>query len=301
MTGESTSSLAHTSVMTEEVLEWLDPKDGQVLLDATFGRGGHTRAILERSRPTGKVIGFDRDPDAAQVFHAFSSEFNGRFIGHHAAFSEVADILGPHTLVDGVLADLGVSSPQLDDPSRGFAFRFDAPLDMRMNPNEDTSTALDLMIELSEEELAQLIFELGDEPKSRRIARDIKAALDRNELSTTHQLRSLIHRVIRPERGHTDPATRTFQALRIAVNDELGELRKLLNQLPQVLKDGGVAVIISFHSLEDRLVKQFFSSDANLLVLTKKGLAPTEREAAENPRSRSARLRAARRKPRGLA
>ena len=196
--------------------------------------------------------------------------------------------------VDGVLADLGVSSGQLDDPARGFSLAKDGPIDMRMDPTEG-ETALDLIGRSNADELADLIFQYGEERRSRRIARALRRAYEEGELDSTGDLRRAVHRATGPRRGRIDPATRTFQALRIAVNDELGDLEALLEQVPSVLRVGGVVAVISFHSLEDRIVKHTFRDSAHLQPLTKRPIVASDDERASNPRSRSAKLRAARR------
>ena len=212
----------------------------------------------------------------------------------HGAFDQIADVLAEQGLpaVDGVLADLGVSSDQLDDPNRGLSFQQDAPLDMRMDPTRG-ETAADLLRRLPERDLADLIYQFGEERFSRRIARRIVAARESEPITTTGQLAALVRRCVPRGRGPIDPATRTFQALRIAVNDELGSLDRLLAQLPDCVKPGGRAVMISFHSLEDRRVKQAFRSRGVWQVLTKKPVTAGEDEERANPRSRSAKLRAA--------
>nr|MDQ3037516.1 16S rRNA (cytosine(1402)-N(4))-methyltransferase RsmH [Myxococcota bacterium] len=218
----------------------------------------------------------------------------------HGAFSELRAVLQENgaTRVDGLLADLGVSSPQLDDATRGFSFRAEGPLDMRMDTTRG-ETARDLIARMDEQELADILFRHGEERRSRPIARAIKRAEDAGSLVTTSDLRRAVVTVLGPRRqGGIDPATRTFQALRIAVNGELDELGSLLEALPEVLEDGGIGAIISFHSLEDRAVKQTFRGDPRLAPTTKRPIVAGDEEQARNPRSRSAKLRAARRVPR---
>lgn len=297
------SSFHHLTVLREETVDALEPKSGGVYADVTLGGGGHTELLLEKSAPEGRVIGVDRDERALAAARERLSRFGERATlvkGEAGALPQVLESLGI-TYVDGVMADLGVSSPQLDDAGRGFSFRFSGPLDMRMDPTRGV-TAKGLCERLDETELANVIFQYGDERKSRPIARSIKRAIDENALETTDDLRAAIHRVIRPKHGQRiDPATRTFQALRIAVNDELGQLGALLACLPDVLADGGIASIISFHSLEDRLVKNAFRDDPRMERLTKKPVIASDDEAARNPRARSAKLRAARRVSREVA
>ena len=290
----------HRSVMLTETLDALDPQGGRVYVDATLGGGGHAEAILERSEPDGRLIGVDRDASALEAAAGRLERGGERVTLVHAPFGELPEVLARCGIsrVHGVVADLGVSSPQLDRPERGFSFRASGPLDMRMDPSRG-ETARELCARLSERELADVLYDLGEERKSRPIARSIKKALEAGELETTDDLRRAVVRAIGPQRrGGIDPATRTFQALRLAVNDELGQLDRLLASLGDLLEDDGVAVIISFHSLEDRKVKQCFRGSDILIPLTKKPLVASEDEQRENPRSRSAKLRAARRLPR---
>lgn len=293
----------HASVMLDETLEALCPRAGGVYADVTLGGAGHAEAILERSAPDGRLVGVDRDPTALEAAAERLARFGERATLVHGEFAEVGRILAEvgAPRVDGLVADVGVSSPQLDDAARGFSFRFEGPLDMRMDPTKG-ETARALIARLSERELADLIYQLGEERKSRPIARSIKRASDADELESTEELRKAVVRAIGPRRrGGVDPATRTFQALRIAVNDELGQLDALLAALPTVLADDGVAVLISFHSLEDRKVKWAFRRDEALAPLTKKPVTASDEEKEANPRARSAKLRAARRVPREVA
>lgn len=285
---------AHTTVMRNEVRDALSPEDGKVYVDCTLGGGGHTRAILELA-PGARVIAFDRDDVALAAAKKNLEAFGDRVTFVKTTFGRVREALDGIgvTRVDGLCADLGVSSPQLDEASRGMSFRREGPIDMRMDQSSG-DTALDLIEQLSDDELADVIFRYGDERRSRRIARSIKKAFADGELGTTLDLRRAIVRAVGPSRvGGVDPATRTFQALRIKVNEELAELESLLAQLPEVLAEGAVAAILSFHSHEDRLVKRAFVTES-FSALTKKPLMATEEECAENPRSRSAKLRAAR-------
>ncbi len=286
----------HATVMLGPTLDFLDPRPGGVYADATLGGGGHAEGILERSAPDGRVIGVDRDETALAAARSRLARWGDRVTFVHGAFAELGTILDEVgvPLVDGVVADLGVSSPQLDRSERGFSFRADGPLDMRMDRSRG-ETALELIERLDDRSLADVIYDLGEERRSRPIARSIKRAAEQNRLRTTRDLRGAIIRVTGPKRGRVDPATRTFQALRIAVNDELGQMQTLLDSLPDVLSDAGVAVLISFHSLEDRKVKHFFRDEPSLTPLTKKPLVAGEAERETNPRARSAKLRAARR------
>lgn len=295
---DGAAPFVHRTVLRDEVLRAVAPKDGGVYLDVTLGGGGHAEAVLEACGPTGRLVGIDRDPLARRAASERLARFGERLTVVDATMSQARSILDSLGIsaVDGVVADLGVSSPQLDDMSRGMSFRGEGPLDMRMDPTRG-HTARELIDSLTERDLADLIYELGEERASRPIARSIIRARDENKLDTTQDLAKAIYRVLGPPRrgGGVDPATRTFQALRIAVNDELGELDALLDALPSLLREGGVAAIISFHSLEDRKVKWAFRGDERLDPLWKKPVEASDEEQRENPRSRSAKLRAARR------
>ncbi len=296
-TGEEigVAAFVHETVMRAEVTSALAPTEG-VYVDATVGGGGHAEAILE-AHPGARVIGLDRDDTALAAARARLGRFGDRVTLVKTPFGAIADALASLGVasVQGVCADLGVSSPQLDDAARGMSFRREGPIDMRMDPSEG-ETALELIARVTDDELANIIFDYGEEKRSRRIARSVKRALADNQLETTLDLRRAIVRAVGPVRvGGVDPATRTFQALRIAVNHELDQLESLLAALPDVVALGGVAAILSFHSLEDRLVKRAFHDKSLWQPLTKKPLAATDEEAAANPRARSAKLRAARR------
>jgi 16S rRNA (cytosine1402-N4)-methyltransferase len=272
------------------------PESGRLYVDATLGGGGHSEALLEASAPEGRLVAFDRDPRALAAAQARLGRFGQRVRFVHAPFSELGERLGELGIarVHGLIADLGVSSPQLDDAERGFSFARPGPLDMRMDPTRG-APLIEVLRDLSAEQLADAIYELGDERRSRPIARSIKAACERDELATTEDLRRAIVRVTGPKRAPVDPATRTFQALRMLVNRELDELASLLSALSDLLEDSGRAAIISFHSGEDRLVKHAFRDDSSLSPVTKRPLVPSEDEQRENPRSRSAKLRVAER------
>ncbi|HEY6877434.1 MAG TPA: 16S rRNA (cytosine(1402)-N(4))-methyltransferase RsmH [Polyangiales bacterium] len=290
------SEFLHATVLLRETVDAVAPRAGGVYVDATLGGAGHAYAILERSAPDGVLYGIDRDPSALEAARARLSPFGARAILMHGTFGKVRSLLAERGVakVHGLIADLGVSSPQLDRDERGFSFARKGPLDMRMDQSGDEPLS-ELLERLSAEELANVIYEYGDERKSRPIARSIKAALERGELHTTEDLRRAVIRVTGPKRTGVDPATRTFQALRMAVNEELPQLNELLSVLPDLLEDGGRAAIISFHSGEDRLVKQAFRDDPRWSPLTKKPVIASETEQAENPRARSAKLRAAER------
>ena len=296
---EETEHMAfvHATVMKAEVVAALSPGEG-TYVDATVGGGGHSEAILAAS-PKAKLIAFDRDPAALEAARERLAPFGDRVKLVHARFGTIEATLAEMGIekVAGICADLGVSSPQIDDPQRGMSFRHEGPLDMRMDPSSG-ETALELIERVSEEELADIIFHAGDERRSRRIARSIKRAAKDRELGSTLDLRRAIVRAVGPMRvGGIDPATRTFQALRIALNDELGEIDRLLASLPRIVKTGGVAAIISFHSLEDRRAKHAFADRTTWEPLTKKPMIATDAEREANPRAGSAKLRAAKRRP----
>jgi 16S rRNA (cytosine1402-N4)-methyltransferase len=285
----------HVSVLATEVLEALAPSHGRVFADATLGAGGHTEAIL--SIEGTRVIGIDRDEVAVETARHRLARFGSRFIPVKAPFSEISRVLADLGVpsVDGVVADVGLSSMQLDAPSRGMSFRAEGPLDMRMDRSQG-ETALELIERLDDGELADVIYRFGEERRSRRVARCIRQALAHGELKTTLDLRKAVVRAVGPARiGGVDPSTRTFQALRIAVNHELDELEALLRDAPSIVVPSGVLAIISFHSLEDRMVKRALRDRATWAPLTKKPIVPGDDEAHENPRARSAKLRAARR------
>jgi 16S rRNA (cytosine1402-N4)-methyltransferase len=300
MNDASTPSPRHVSVLPAEVLALLDPQPGQVIVDATTGAGGHTRLLAERVGPLGRVIALDRDQQMLDL--ALRNMPLGLSVIYVQSGFErlrvVLDELGAK-MVDAVLADLGICSDQLDRAERGFSFSVNGPLDMRMDPNEG-EPASSLLQWMNERELADLIYTYGEERHSRRIARKIVEVRQRQPLETTEQLAELVRRCVpRPPKWKPsiDPATRTFQALRIAVNDEMRSLERLLADLPRCLRPGGRAALISFHSLEDRRVKVAFKERALWEPLTKKPVTASIEEMASNPRSRSAKLRAAQKKP----
>jgi 16S rRNA (cytosine1402-N4)-methyltransferase len=289
---------SHVPVLLGSVLAALEPERGGTFLDATAGGAGHARALLEAA-PNVSLIAADRDLVAVDTARERLVEFGERAHVAHARFSELGALLETAgiTELDGILADLGVSSFQLDSAERGMSFRCAGPLDMRMDGTRG-ETALELIERLDQDELADVIYELGEERRSRRVARCIKQALAAGELNDTIELRKAVVRAVGPRRvGGIDPATRTFQALRMAVNAELDELSSLLALARRVLRPGGVLAIISFHSLEDRLVKRELHERTLWQPLSKKPITAGGEEQAQNPRSRSAKLRAARRLP----
>ncbi|NOT25375.1 MAG: 16S rRNA (cytosine(1402)-N(4))-methyltransferase RsmH [Acidobacteria bacterium] len=286
----------HEPVMVAEVLEHLAPQRGGLFVDCTVGLGGHTRALLEAGASS--VIGFDRDPGALAEALEVLRPFGERVQLVHADYRRLGEVLNERGIagVDGLLADLGVSSMQFDMPGRGFSFRRDEPLDMRMDTTTGP-TAADLIGDADERTLADVIYEFGEERQSRRIARAIAAARARAPIATTGQLADVVRRAM-PGRGYTriDPATRTFQAIRIWVNRELEGLDLFLGTAARSLRDGGRMAVISFHSLEDRIVKHTLRSlqtAGELTIRTKRPLVPSEGEIERNPRARSAKLRAA--------
>jgi len=279
-------------VLVAEVLGYL-PGDCTLLVDATLGLGGHARAFLE-SNPEGRVFGIDRDSEVLAEARRRLAEFGERVTTAHAPFSRIADVATGLPAPDAVLFDFGVSSVQLDDAARGFSFREDAPLDMRMDRTTG-ETAADLVARLPEKELADLIFELGGERASRRIARSIVRERRSDPIRTTGRLASIVRRAV-GGRGRIDSATRTFQALRMAVNDESAEIEAGLSAASELVRPGGRLLAISFHSGEDRSVKWAFRSDPCLDVITKKPVQAGPEERRANPRSRSAKLRVAERR-----
>jgi 16S rRNA (cytosine1402-N4)-methyltransferase len=287
----------HVSVLLHEVIEGLNPQPGGTFVDGTLGGGGHTRAIAERIQSGSVVIALDRDPAAIAAAEQNLAGLPVRFANaNFCDLPEVLEELGVEK-VDGIVLDLGLSSDQLADAARGFSFDADGPLDLRFNPllGEPASR---LINRLSAEHLADIIFHYGEERFSRRIARRIVEQRHKQPIETAREFADLVRRAV-PAVAHKqriDPATRTFQALRIAVNDELKSLEIALRRLPDCLKPGGRLAIISFHSLEDRRVKEAFRNDDRLQLNTKKPITPHEAEIARNPRSRSAKLRIAERK-----
>lgn len=307
----------HVPVLLQEVLRYLDPRPNGWYLDGTLGGAGHSAAIMEKTRGQVRLIGIDQDPEALAAAQKKLGNYSNQAAFVRSNFRnlrQIAEEQGAFGKLDGVLLDIGVSSHQLNEAERGFAYRLDAPLDMRMDPDA-TLTAARILNEYKEDELARIFWEYGEERWAKRIAKFIVERRSSQPFSSTHELVDVIRAAIpsgaRQEGGH--PAKRTFQALRIAVNDELGALQEVLPDAVEALAPGGKLVIISFHSLEDRLVKQFFADEARgctcpsglpvcacgknprLKVLTKKPVTSSKEELALNPRAQSAKLRAAER------
>jgi len=302
----------HQPVLLAQVVEALAPPPAGLIVDATVGLGGHAFALLTRY-PWVRILGLDLDPEALAVARERLAGFGDRVCLVAASYSRLAEVARAHGVaaVDGVLFDLGVSSLQLDTPARGFSFRHDAPLDMRFGPGGET--AGELLASIGEEELVRVLRDFGEEPRARRVARAIVRARVKQALRTTAELRHVVHAALGTARGRIDPATRTFQALRIATNRELEGIPPAVEQAVRLLRPGGRLAVIAFHSLEDRLVKRAFRHLAGrcvcppgtfactcqperlIEVLTPRPLTSADAEVARNPRARSARLRIARR------
>jgi len=294
-----TPAARHVPVLATEALALLAPVGAEVWVDATVGAGGHTWLIAERVAPGGRVIALDQDPTMLALARPRLEGLPVTLL--HANFDQLEAVLQHVGIekIDGLLADLGVSSDQLDAAERGLSFQQEGPLDMRLDPTQGEPASA-LLKRLSERELAEIFWKYGEERHSRRVARRIVEQRKTSPIETTTQLAELVRRCVPRERGNRiDPATRVFLGLRIAVNDELGALERLLAQLPKVIRSGGRAGIISFHSLEDRLVKHAFADREIWEVLTKKPVQASDEEVRRNARSRSAKLRVARR--RGVA
>lgn len=305
----------HVSVLPSEVLRYLEPEKRSLIVDGTLGDGGHAELILKHSGPECRVLGIDRDAEILERARKRLSPFGDRAILAHGNYSELGRILRENGIqkIDGLLLDLGMSSFQVDSPERGFSFQYEGPLDMRMN-RQETSTAADLLVTLSDRELENVFKEYGEERNSKRIVRKIRDAQSKHPITTTHHLERLLSSAAHASRKPSiHPATRSFQALRIAVNLELEHLEACLQESLEYLNPGGRLVIISFHSLEDRLVKNFFREQESscvcpprlpvcacgqiqkLKILTRRVVRPTEEEVRENPRASSSKLRAAER------
>ena len=302
----------HTPVLLNETIDILAQAPGCRFVDATLGGGGHAEALLER-RKDAQLIGLDRDINAIRNASERLGRFGDRFQAVHSNFSNLANAVRQcgWDSIDGVLMDIGVSSPQIDDPARGFSFRFDGPLDMRMN-QEDKVTAADILNTASEKELEDIFRRYGEELKARRIAKEVVLRRATAPWKSTSEFAELLERIVGRAHQHgLPPATRCFQALRIAVNNELGELESALEQAVELTSIGGIIAVISFHSLEDRICKSFFKEQAatcvcppglpvctchkvqTLEILTKKPIIATEAEIVSNPRAACAKLRAA--------
>ncbi len=303
----------HVPVLLQEVLATLKPAPGGRYVDLTVGVAGHARGLLELSSPSGRLLAIDADAEAVRYARSALQEFGERAAVLQGFFDELAAIAdeAAFAAVDGIVADLGLSSRQLADARRGFAFQYEGPLDMRLDPEAQDTTAADLVNGLPEEELASVIYRYGEERRSRAIAR---AIVRRRPLHTTTELADLVARTV-GQRGRIHPATRVFMALRIAVNDELGALERMLPQAVDLLAPGGRLAVIAFHSLEDRIVKEYMRREASgclcppaapvctcghrpkLRLVTRRPIQPSAEECARNPRSRSARMRVAERLP----
>jgi 16S rRNA (cytosine1402-N4)-methyltransferase len=285
----------HIPVLVDEILAALDPQAGNLFIDGTLGGGGHTFRVLEKIGETGTVIGFDRDPAAvAETSERISDSRLTTVVANYADIPEELAGLDV-SVVDSILLDLGLSSDQLADRDRGFSYQSDGALDLRFNPLLG-EPAFRLVNRLSEKHLADLIYQFGEERLSRRIARKIVSVRHGNKIETSQQLAKIVRSCVPRSKNHSiDPATRTFQALRIAVNDELKWLSIAMERLPELLAPGGRLAVISFHSLEDRIVKHAFVDNHQLKVLTRKPVQASPAELEQNPRSRSAKLRVAER------
>jgi len=297
----------HLPVLLAEIVAAVAPRDGDLIVDGTFGRGGYARGLLAAADC--RVVGIDRDPEAVAEGRRLEAEQPGRFRIVEGRFGAMDDLIGE--AVDGIVLDLGVSSPQIDDPARGFSFRADGPLDMRMG--RDGATAADLVNSMAEDDLANVIFDFGEERLSRRVARAIVAARKDARIERTLQLAEIVRRVVPRSKDGIDPATRTFQALRLWVNDELTELDHGLSGAERLLRPGGRLAVVTFHSLEDRRVKRFLAERSgggggvsrhiaapsgedrppSFRLGAKRSVTPGEVETRGNPRARSARLRSA--------
>jgi len=300
---------SHIPVMLQEMLDAMKPDDGEIYVDGTFGAGGYSKALLEAAHCT--VYAIDRDPNVATLAEKLKAAFPGRFFWLTGNFGDMCDLLAAHgvTEVNGIVLDIGVSSMQLDTAARGFSFKADGPLDMRMSASGES--AADIVNNADEEDIADILYQYGEERKSRQIARAIVHARDAKPITRTSELADIVRRVVGTKDG-LDPSTRTFQALRIKINDELGELERALASAERLLAPRGRLVVVTFHSLEDRIVKQFFQSRSGetrggsrhlpttaaarlptFLLAKKKPILSSLAEIHSNPRARSAKLRVA--------
>ena len=302
----------HYSVMLTDVMDVLSPKDGEVYIDGTFGAGGYSRAFLQKADCT--VIAIDRDPSVQETADQLRTEFGDRFVFLRGCFGDALELVRDSGFerVDGFVVDVGVSSMQIDQADRGFSFKQDGPLDMRMDSDADL-TAEDIVNSYKEEDLANIIYRYGEERMSRRVAKRIVEKRSEERITTTLQLADIVRAVVpKSPKDKIDPATRTFQALRIAVNDELGELERGLSAAEEILNENGRLIVVSFHSLEDGIVKSFLNQHSgrvpnvskympsiieevspSFTLIKRKAFVPSDAEIQENPRSRSAKMRAA--------
>ncbi|OSQ38419.1 16S rRNA (cytosine(1402)-N(4))-methyltransferase RsmH [Thalassospira mesophila] len=309
---DPSASAPHKPVLLREMLEHLNPAEGEIIVDGTFGAGGYSRAILDHAPCT--LYGIDRDPSAVATGTKLAADYDGRFHMVEGCFGDMATLLPAHGVaqVDGIVLDIGVSSMQIDQADRGFSFRTDGPLDMRMSMSGPS--AADFVNTAEEEDIANVIYRFGEERASRKVAHKIVEMRAETPFTSTGQLASAVRSVVRKAKDGIDPATRTFQGLRIHVNDELGELDRALNAAETILKPGGRLVVVTFHSLEDRLVKTFFkercgdprkqsrrlpgepeAAKPTFSTLSRKVVTAQKDELRANPRARSAKLRAAER------
>jgi 16S rRNA (cytosine1402-N4)-methyltransferase len=306
----STSSTLHIPVMLKEVLEYMAPEDNKIYVDGTFGAGGYSSALLEDKDCI--VYAIDRDPDVIMIAQEKSKKYQGRLRFLQGCFGNMEELLAAHQInqVDGIILDIGVSSMQLDNKERGFSFMHDAYLDMRMG--KEGVDAYHVVNNMEEEELANIIYQFGDETKSRWIAKKIVALRKESPIKTTHQLAEIVRSVVGRSNKKIDPATKTFQAIRIWINDELNELTRALEAAESLLASGGRLIVVTFHSLEDVIVKKFMAKKSGKVdsvsrympanqdkvvpsfnILTKNAVKPSDEEIRKNPRARSAKLRAA--------
>jgi 16S rRNA (cytosine1402-N4)-methyltransferase len=297
----------HIPVLLNEIVEAIDPKEGEIVVDGTFGGGGYTKAILDKAHC--RVFAIDRDPDAIERGKELSSHLDDRLQMFEGCYGDMAALVNQK--VNAVVLDIGVSSFQIDEADRGFSFREDGPLDMRMAQSGES--AADVVNTYPEKDIADIIYKYGEERRSRQVAHAIVEARKEEEITTTNQLAKIVRSVVWQAKDKIDPATRTFQGLRIYVNDELGELERGLSAAEEILLPGGRLVVVTFHSLEDRIVKNFFKErsgstprgnrympdagdqgpQATFSIINRKPIAPRDEECRENPRARSSKLRAA--------
>jgi 16S rRNA (cytosine1402-N4)-methyltransferase len=304
-------NIPHIPVLLNEVLEYIGPKDGEIYVDGTFGAGGYTKAMLDAAGC--RVFAIDCDPNVVQFANKMAKEYQGRFKFLSGKFSQMAELLRKEGIekVNGVVLDIGISSMQVDEAGRGFSFMRDGPLDMRMSAAGIDAAAF--INNADEKELADVIYKYGGEKKSRYIAKAVLQARAKAPISTTTQFAEIVRGAVRGKKGNIDPATRSFQAIRIWVNDELGELERALGAAKSILAPGGRLVVVSFHSLEDSIIKEFFNKESGkdegqsrhmplidsgkpkpeMELITRKVIIPSDREVGNNPRARSAKLRAA--------